>query len=444
MRRVLVRGVRVRRRINQWVLLGAGYLTVGIAGLSFLFISQDLPPLIPILSFVALGGFVEWRSVEVSPKLRASSTVMVIVAAGVAFQSYGSGLAMALVAITGAIGPVDLRERRIFFPATNIGQLVVSAIAGGAILDAIMRDVVETMGLLGIALAAGAAGLFQALVNFTQVAIIVRLLRVAHEASLLSGVGRVLPAYSLLSLVGGLLGATYVLVGPEVMPFIVIMVLMGHFAATSYAGVRESRESTMKGFIKALEARDLYARGHTERVSNFSRMIGEELGFSDERIERLRWAALLSDVSSLAVPRDLLDHQDHLTEEEQLQIAAYTQTVDEMLTKVEFLRPAMQIAKQRSFARPPVDGGEPGLDAHILGVAKRFDQLTAGGPRTAARSQEQSFDLLRFGREQRFRRDVVDALGRAIARTGMRYGAVELTTRLTRDDIAKRRMYERG
>lgn len=435
-------GAAVQRQGRQKQALGAGYLLVAAGGLTFLFKTESLPPLSQLLWFVALAGLVDWRSVEISPKLRASSTVMVILAAGVAFRDYGSGLAMALVAAGGAVGPVDIRERRVFFPAVNLGQLIVSAVAGGVTLHWLFDAMAESGGLSAVAVAAGLAGVVQATVNFAQVSIIRRLVIGTGEQRPWSGMNQVLAAYALLSAVGGLFGATYTLVGSEVTPFIVIMVLMAHFAATSYAAEREARESTMRGFIKALEARDLYAKGHTERVAHFATLIAEELGLRAARIERLRWAALLSDVSSLAVPRDLLEHQDHLTAEEQLQIDTYTGTVDDMLARVAFLESAMEIVRRRDFSRIPEVVDHDATDAHVLGVAKRFDQLTFAG-RHEARTQQQAFAALRDDRDRRFLPHVVEALERSVENSGMTYGAIELSNPVTLDDLAKRRIYER-
>ena len=246
-----------------------------------------------------------------------------------------------------------------------------------------------------------------------------------------------------MSTVGGLLGATYLFVGIESLPFIGAMILMSNWAAVSYGGLMEARASTIRGFSKALEARDIFSRGHAERTMDFAEMIAREFGSSDEHIERLRLAALLSDVSSLAVPRDLIDHEDDLTNEEERQIAEYMFTVDEMLGQVDFLRPAVDIARQRLLARlsPFPPGRAP--DAHVLAVAKRFDQLTTGTARVQAVTQDAAIAAMRGDRRRSLDPDVIDALESAIARKGLRYGRVILEHVPTAEEIAMKRMYER-
>ena len=96
--------------------------------------------------------------------------------------------------------------------------------------------------------------------------------------------------------------------------------IVGHMTFASYAQLREAQESTLRGFVKALEAKDLYTRGHTERVAYFTEMIAREMGFSGTKLARLRWAALIHDVGKLAVPRDLIRKRARLTDDEYAQM----------------------------------------------------------------------------------------------------------------------------
>ncbi len=427
----------------RW-LLGAGYAALAVGWIVYQLLSSSVQVGWTFALFLVVYVLIEWRTAELDDRLYGSGAVMLLLAVGVAFGESSPITPMVITAAAGFLTRSDVTQRRVFQPAVNAGQLAVSATAAGVTLHVIFDGGVSpTHGPVALAVGAATAGIVYSFFNFAQVALIVQIVYGRESVPPWSHLGRILPAYAVLSAVGGLLGATYVIVGPEVTPYIVVMVLMAHFAATSYAGVRESRNSTMRGFIKALEARDLFTRGHNERTASFARMICEELGLSHERAERIRWAVLLSDVSSLAVPRDLVEHQDHLTPEEEAQLTTYTDAVDDMLSQVEFLRPAMEIVRRRDFSRPPRITDELSLDAHILGVAKRFDHLTTGGSRAEAMRQHEAFDELRMSRKRRYAWEVVDALERAIEKAGMTYGKIDLANKLTAEDIAKQRMYER-
>ena len=114
-----------------------------------------------------------------------------------------------------------------------------------------------------------------------------------------------------------LLGTTIVFVPePAVTPLILVVYLIGHLSLSSSAQLREAHEATLRGFVKALEAKDLYTRGHTERVAYFAQLTGQELCFSGTQLERLRWAALIHDVGKLAVPGELIRKKGRLTADE--------------------------------------------------------------------------------------------------------------------------------
>jgi Bacterial Ig domain/HD domain len=66
----------------------------------------------------------------------------------------------------------------------------------------------------------------------------------------------------------------------------------------------------------ALNVHDHVTRGHCERVRGYSVLIGEELGLSEEELDRLNWSALLHDVGKLSVPRAILNKPGRPDEEE--------------------------------------------------------------------------------------------------------------------------------
>jgi HD-GYP domain-containing protein (c-di-GMP phosphodiesterase class II) len=434
-------GEGMHRLLRNNRLLGSLFAAAGVGVLASLLVVQSLPPLGPFLFFAALAAYADWRSVQFGWSFRASGTVMAVLASGVAFVSTGSSLAMALVAMLGAVGPIDVRERRIFYPVANFGQLVISAAAGGLALDLVLRGAPSSPGRL--LFAAGFAGVVQVTINAVLVLLINRAAGVRLRRADLKGLLLLLPPYLVMSVLGGLLGATYLSVGTEALPLIGVMILMSNWAAVSYGGLMEARESTIRGFSKALEARDIFSRGHAERTMDFAEMIAEEFGFNPEHVERLRLAALLSDVSSLAVPRDLLDHEHALTDEEASQIAAYMSTIDEMLAQVDFLEPAVDIARGRLHGGVSPRPRGRALDAQVMAVAKRFDQLTTGTGRTEAVTQDEALTVLRGEHRRSFDSEVIDALEAAIARRGLRYGRVILAHVPTAEDIAMKRMYER-
>jgi putative nucleotidyltransferase with HDIG domain len=245
---------------------------------------------------------------------------------------------------------------------------------------------------------------------------------------------------------GGLLGAAYVMIGSAVLPLIFIAFFVGYMAFESYAQLREAQESTLRGCIKALEAKDLYTRGHTERVAKFALMIGEELGYNGTQLERLRWAALIHDVGKLAVPRELIRKRARLSDDEYTVMQQHVHHVEALLNEVEFLRPMVEIASNHHahydgngyHGAGDGDGDTPDRDACILAVADSFDAMTSTRSYRVALTQDYAFSELRRHAGSQFDPDVVEAFIVVMDRSGERYGSqVELT-----DEEARRRAEE--
>ncbi len=243
-----------------------------------------------------------------------------------------------------------------------------------------------------------------------------------------SGLHVLLPSQVLLGILGGLLGAAFDIVGkPAVIVLILAVYLIAHLSFSSYSQLREAHQAALRGFVKALEARDLYTRGHTERVAYFSQLIGEELRFTGTQLERLRWACLIHDLGKLAIPGSLLAKRGRLTPEEFDEMREAALQVEAILAEVDFLRPMVSISGVHYIDVEAFDAHGWTLEASIVAVADAFDALTSTRSYRMAMPQAKAFDELRADESGRFIPDVVDALESGLARTGEVYGGTEMS-----------------
>jgi HD-GYP domain-containing protein (c-di-GMP phosphodiesterase class II) len=425
--------------------LAIGFAVAGALVLGVLALVQDFPaPFWLWALFAAAFVFFEWNTVEVNDKLFASPSVMVIMTASVAYGHHSAVLGAAAMAGLAVLTPADVRERRWFQPSVNFGQLVISASASVTVLTLVMgtQEVVGS-NLWRVALASALAAITYGFVNYQLVLFIVRQVYGQREANPWSHIGSILLPLTGMGFLGGLLGATYLLIGTASLPLIGIVFFTGYMAFESYAKLREAQLSTLAGFIKALEAKDLYTRGHTERVAYFANMIGQAMGFNGTQLEKLRWAALIHDVGKLAVPREVIRKKARLTDDEYGEMQAHVHHVEDLLNEVDFLRPMVEIASNHHahfdgngyHGSAGGTGETPSLEARILAVADSFDAMTSTRSYRVALTQEYAFGELRRHGGSQFDPEVVEVFIATLGASGERYGSpVELS-----EDEARRR-----
>ena len=433
--------------------LAAGYVLAGLGVLFAVGFNGRFPTFWQWLIFAIAFAVLEYNSVEVNDRMFQSSSVMVVLTAGIVFALDGTSAALGLASIA-ALGPLlpdDLRQRRWFQPMANMGQLIVSAGAAGLVLDLMLRDVgPPTRADLARILVAGVvASAVYTLINWQLVRFAVSYVYGNRDFVPWSRMSLFVGSLLTMGIVGALLGTTIVLVArrgdPAVAPLILVVYLIGHLSLSSYAQLREAHEATLRGFVKALEAKDIFTRGHTERVAYFAQLTGQALSFTGTQLERLRWAALIHDVGKLAVPGELVRRNGPVAPDEYVDMKAHADLVEEILAEVEFLEPMVEIASGHHAhyygsgygGRGHRAGTQPSLESCILAVADAFDAMTSTRSYRMALTQAFAIEEIRKHAGSQFHPDVIDALERALQETGETYGS-----RNVDDDELVRRLAE--
>ncbi|NND02344.1 MAG: HD-GYP domain-containing protein [Acidimicrobiia bacterium] len=419
--------VRVRFAV-AFVLLGAGIL-------AWLLLPGDLPnPLWLLVVLGVIGAYVEWTAVEVNDHLMISSSALVQITSAVIFASSEPVVAVALIAAVSPFQPADFRERRWFQPAVNFGQLVASATAAALVFAAIAPNAAPSPNTVPqFVLAAVVASVVHGVLNYILVQFIFTSVYGRQQVKQWSNMLSIMLPYLGTGVLAALLGSAYHLIGAETLPLIFVVFFVSQMTFVSYSRLREAQDSTLRGFVKALEAKDLYTRGHTERVAYFSELIGTKMGFNGTRLERLRWAALIHDVGKLAVPRDLIRKRARLSGEEYEQMQKHVHLVEDLLAEVDFLQPMVEIAAHHHahFDGKGYHGGHehpgvPSLEARILAVADSFDAMTSTRSYRVALSQEYAFRELRRHGGTQFDPEVVEALIEILESRGETYGSPDV------------------
>lgn len=132
-----------------------------------------------------------------------------------------------------------------------------------------------------------------------------------------------------------------------------------------------------------VEAKDPYTRGHSDRVSEYSALIGQKLGLSEEDIKTLRIGGLFHDIGKIGIPDSILLKEAKLTDDEYSQIKNHPSIGAHILCNAEVFKDIIPIVKHH---HEKFDGtGYPsrlkGEDipyfARIAAVADTFDAMTS-------------------------------------------------------------------
>lgn len=140
---------------------------------------------------------------------------------------------------------------------------------------------------------------------------------------------------------------------------------------------------TIQTLAHAIDAKDPYTKGHSSRVSQHSVMIAEALGWDKERVNELRFAALLHDIGKIGVPDSILNKPTRLTDVEYDIIKSHTTMGGDILRDRIAIRIAEDVA--RSHHERCDGGGYPrGLkgeeiseEARIVAIADAFDAMNS-------------------------------------------------------------------
>lgn len=150
--------------------------------------------------------------------------------------------------------------------------------------------------------------------------------------------------------------------------------------------IQEAYESTLEGWSRALEIRDRETEGHAQRVTELTMHIARKLGFSEEELVHIHRGALLHDIGKLGIPDDILRKPGPLTEQELRIMRLHPQIAVDLLTSIEYLRPALNIPRYHhekwdgSGYPHGLRGEDIPLEARIFAVIDVYDALSSDRP----------------------------------------------------------------
>lgn len=206
--------------------------------------------------------------------------------------------------------------------------------------------------------------------------------------------------------------------------------------------VRRSYDAMTRALTAAIDARDSYTLGHSERVSAYAVTLARHMGLPARDVERIRYSGLLHDIGKLGVDDTVLRKTGPLTPAERAMMMQHPVIGAEVLQKANVLTdllPGVRWHHEWYGGGGYPDGlrGEAiPLDARIMAVADALDAMTSDRPYRPALGPEEALRRLREGSPAQFDPQVVAALLAAIEDGELALGEIPAETEAVAEQTA--------
>jgi hypothetical protein len=289
-----------------------------------------------------------------------------------------------------AIGTTETRELRGRVPwygsLFNHAEIVVSAVAAATVYRALSGSLtfVATPQTLLAALAAG--GIYMGL-NTTLAALSLSMRqRIAVRAVFTGDFAIIGVSLVALAPLSWLMAHADQTIGAWAALLYAVPLYTTRGAYKRVVELRDMFTQTVRSLASAVDARDKFTSGHSERVQRIAVDIGRVMRCSEADLEVLEWGGLLHDVGKIGVPDAVLLKQDRLNKDERIIMNQHPVKGEEIIKPVERLARELPIIRHHhewyngSGYPDRLEGaGIPRL-ARILSVADAFEAMTAARP----------------------------------------------------------------
>ncbi|MBL8878322.1 MAG: HD-GYP domain-containing protein [Phycisphaerales bacterium] len=167
--------------------------------------------------------------------------------------------------------------------------------------------------------------------------------------------------------------------------------------------VQQMAMETVRALANAIDAKDNYTRGHSERVGWLAKFLGRALGLPPAELQHVEWAGLLHDVGKIGVPEWILNKPGPLTSEETAEMQKHPRLSYEVLKPIaslESILPGVLYHHENhdgSGYPERIRGEDIPLIARILHVVDIFDALTSTRAYRTQYSIDRAMEILREG-----------------------------------------------
>lgn len=182
--------------------------------------------------------------------------------------------------------------------------------------------------------------------------------------------------------------------------------------------IRASFLSSITALVNALEAKDKYTSGHSQRVADIAAAIAREMGLTPQIVDKVQLAGLVHDIGKIGVRALILNKPSRLSEEELEHVQTHPGIGEHILVPIagdeDFLRLVRGHHEHYDGTGYPdgLKGSQIPLGARIMAVADAYEAMTSERPYRIALSDEEAHAELERCRGTQFDPDVIDTFFR--------------------------------
>ncbi|PIU58192.1 MAG: two-component system response regulator [Deltaproteobacteria bacterium CG07_land_8_20_14_0_80_38_7] len=161
----------------------------------------------------------------------------------------------------------------------------------------------------------------------------------------------------------------------------------------------DTSENILFSLAGALEAKDFYTKGHSDRVAEVASLIARKMGLSERDLDAIRKGSLLHDIGKIGVKESILLKPDKLTDEEMAHIKSHPKRGYDICSPLRSIEQSLPIIRSH-HERIDGEGYPDGLKgekipllAKIIAIADAFDAMTTDRPYRKGMSKEQALKI---------------------------------------------------
>ena len=383
----------------------------------FIYLIPSLPSLsniwLVLIFFLVISAFAEFIPVDLPVSGAVSigfpiDFVLILV--------YGPALAMLITALGALIGEIIERKVSWYKIIFNASQFALSAGIAGIVYQE-LGGVIGTTNLTSYIIPALICALTYYFINSFLFMMVIHLAEgISIWAIWKTQLKGIIATYIALAPIGFIMAMVYIGTGIWGIILFFFPLILARRSFELYTKMRKVYLDTIRALAAAIDAKDPYTKGHSERVAEMSVALAQELNLSDRDTENIEYTALLHDIGKIGISDSILGKKGSLTSQEFDKIKEHTIMGANIIEPVDFLKNsywAIYHHHERYNGEGYPDGlkgeGIPIL-ARIIAVADAYDAMGSDRPYRKKLNKDKILQELKDQSGKQFDPEVVKAL----------------------------------